>query len=70
MASVWPAEISIVYPRHNQGGGKEVMQNRRQKVVNRRALHFCGGLWVCAGGLLVFAGGLDTLKIDKNSTDL
>jgi len=38
-------------------------QNRRQKVFNRGALHFCGGLWVCAGGL-------DTLKIDKISTDL
>jgi len=31
-------------------------QNRRQKVFNK-------GLWVCARGL-------DTLKIDKNSTDL
>jgi len=32
-------------------------QNRRQKVFNRGALHLCGG-------------GLDILKIDKNSTDL
>jgi len=26
------------------------LQNRRQKVFNRGALRFCGGLWVCAGG--------------------
>jgi len=31
-------------------------QNRHQKVFNRGALRFCGGL--------------DILKIDKNSTDL
>jgi len=34
------------------------VQNRRQKVFNRGALRFCGGVWVCAGGL-------DALKIDK-----
>jgi len=56
MASLWPAEISIVYHRHNQGGGKGVMQNRRQKVFNMGDLHFFQGFWVCAGGL-------DTLKI-------
>jgi len=39
------------------------MQNRRQKVVNRGPLRFCrGALGLC--------GGLDTLKIDKISTDL
>jgi len=27
------------------------VQNRRQKVFNRGALQFCGGLCVCAGGL-------------------
>jgi len=32
-------------------------QNRRQKVFNKGALHLCGG-------------GLDILKIDKNSTNL
>ena len=26
-------------------------QNRRQKVFNRGTLRFCGGLWVCPGGL-------------------
>jgi len=36
---------------------------RRQKVFNRGALRFCGRLWACAGRL-------DTLKIDKNSTDI
>jgi len=29
-----------------------------------------GGLCVSAGGIWVCAGGLDTLKTDKNSTDL
>jgi len=38
------------------------IQNRRQKVFNR-------GLYVCAGRLYVFAGGL-TFKFDKNSSDL
>jgi len=38
-------------------------QNRRQKVFNRGALRFCGGD-------LALCGGLDILKIDKNSTDL
>jgi len=38
-------------------------QNRRQEIFNMGALRFCGGLYVCAGGL-------DVLKIDKNSTDL
>jgi len=37
-------------------------QNRRQKVVNRRVLRLCGGLYVRAGGL--------TLKFDENSTNL
>jgi len=36
-------------------------QNCRQKAF--RALHFCGGICVCAGWL-------DILKIGKNSTDL
>jgi len=38
-------------------------QNRHQKIFNRRLCISVGGLWVCAGEL-------DTLKIDKNSTDL
>ena len=42
---------------------KTETQNRRQKVVNKGALHFCKGLWICAVGL-------DTVKIDKNSTDV
>jgi len=38
-------------------------QNRRQKVFNRGVLRFCcGALGLC--------GGLDILKINKNSTDL
>jgi len=41
----------------------ELNQNRRQKVFTR-------GLCVSAGDLLVCAGGIDTLKIDKNSADL
>jgi len=39
-----------------------VRQNRRQKVINR-------GLYVCAGGVNVYAGGLD-IKIYQKSTDL
>jgi len=38
-------------------------QNRRQKVFNRGLCVSAGRLWVCSGGL-------DTLKIDKNSTDI
>jgi len=38
-------------------------QNRRQKVFSR-------GLRVSAGGFGFVRGGLDTLKIDKHSTDL
>jgi len=33
-------------------------QNRRQKVFNRRALQFCGGLFLCAWGL-------DIIKLTK-----
>jgi len=40
------------------------LQNRRQKVFNRGALHFCGrALGLCGGGAL-------TQKINQNSTDL
>jgi len=34
-------------------------QNRRQKIFNRGDLRFCGGLWV-------YAGVLDILKMEKN----
>jgi len=47
--------IPLLFDQYNQ--------NRRQKVFNRGALRFCWGLWACAGGL-------DTLKIGKISTDL
>jgi len=40
-----------------------VTQNRGQKVFNRSLCISAEGLWLCAGGL-------DTLKIDKISTDL
>jgi len=39
-----------------------VIQNHRQKVVNR-------GLYVCAGGFTFVHGGL-TFNFDKNSTNL
>jgi len=39
------------------------LQNRRQKVFNKGALRYFGGIWVCAGGL-------DILKTGENSTDL
>jgi len=32
-----------------------VIQNHRQKVFNRGALQFCGGICVCAGGLDIIA---------------
>jgi len=40
----------------------EQNQNRRQNVFNR--------VCVSVGGLWFYVGGLDILKIDKNSTDL
>jgi len=46
---VWGAHLRLlcaVGPRWDPGG----RQNRRQKVVNRGALHLCGGLCVRAGG--------------------
>ena len=46
-----------------------LIQNRRQKVVNRGALRLFGGLYVCSGGFTFVKGGL-TYKSDKNSTNL
>jgi len=53
----------VSHLKHNNLFSFYQRQYRRQKLFNRGALRFCGGGWVCAGGL-------DILKIDKNATDL
>ena len=39
------------------------IHNRRQKLFNRGALRFLGGLYI-------YAGGVDIIKIEENYTDL